>query len=95
MTSRNNTPMGPADHFGHNVALSPDGSLAAINGIAAPPATSGWPPNFEIRDTKTGMTLGKWDMGDPLFGSGMNNPIFSRSGRPTARRSSPRSTRST
>ena len=70
------TPMGPTDHFGHNVALSPDGSLAAINGIAAPPTTSGWPPNFEIRDTKTGMTLGKWDMGDPLFGSGMNNPLF-------------------
>jgi WD40-like Beta Propeller Repeat len=71
-----NTPMGPTDHFGHNVALSPDGSLAAINGIAPPPTTSGWPLNFEIRDTRTGMTLGKWDMGDPLFGSGMNNPIF-------------------
>ena len=72
----NGTPMGPTDHFGHNVALSPDGSLAAINGIAEPPAQGGWPPNFEIRDTKTGMTLGKWDMGDPLFGSGMNNPLF-------------------
>ncbi len=71
----NNNKIGPEDHFGHNVALSPDGSLAAINGIAPPPATGGWPPNFEIRDTKSGTTLGKWDKGDPLFGD-QSNPIF-------------------
>ena len=70
-----NNPVGPVDHFGHNVALSPDGSLAAINGIAPPPAEGGWPPNFEIRDTKSGVTLGKWDKGDPLFGD-QTNPIF-------------------
>jgi hypothetical protein len=70
-----NNPVGPTDYFGHNVALSPDGSLAAINGIAPPPAQGGWPPNFEIRDTKSGMTLGKWDKGDPLFGD-QSNPIF-------------------
>jgi hypothetical protein len=70
-----NNKIGPMDHFGHNVALSPDGSLSAINGIAPPPTTSGWPLNFEIRDTMGGMTLGHWDQGDPLFGDN-KIPIF-------------------
>ncbi len=57
---------GPTDHFGHNVALSPDGTIAAINGI--PTAAPNWPPFLELRDTQTGATLGKWDLGDPIFG---------------------------
>jgi WD40-like Beta Propeller Repeat len=72
----NNNKVGPEDHFGHNVALSPDGSLAAINGLAPPPTTSGWPLTFEIRDTKSGMTLGAtYPQGDPLFGDN-KIPIF-------------------
>jgi hypothetical protein len=70
-----NNQIGPTDNFGHNVALSPDGSLAATNGIAPPPTTSGWPLNFGIRDTRTGMSLGSWDQGDPLFGDN-KIPIF-------------------
>lgn len=56
----------PTNFQGHNVALSPDGMLAAVNGI---PATGeAWPPYFEIRETRTGKSLVKLDMGDPLFG---------------------------
>jgi hypothetical protein len=58
---------GPKDHLGHNVALSPTGDYAAVNGI--PAATGTWPPFFEIRDTKSGDTLGKWSLADPIFGS--------------------------
>jgi hypothetical protein len=64
---------GPTSNFGHNVALSPDGSIAAINGI---PTTTGWPPFFELRNTRTGATLGKWDLGDPIFGGDNLLPIF-------------------
>ncbi|MEZ4374028.1 MAG: hypothetical protein R3B07_24610 [Polyangiaceae bacterium] len=56
---------GPTNYFGHNVALSPDGSMAAINGVDV----SGWPPYFELRETKTGTTIQRWDLGDPLFGA--------------------------
>jgi len=67
------------DHFGNNVALSPDGAIAAVNG-----ASFGSPPGeeyFELRDTKTGNTLmapmtasapakpAQWIIGDPLFGA--------------------------
>jgi hypothetical protein len=67
------------DHFGNNVALSPDGSIAAVNG-----ASFGSPPGeeyFELRDTKSGATLtigsgdagpaklAQWIIGDPLFGA--------------------------
>ena len=67
------------DHFGNNVALSPDGSIAAVNGAAF-----GSPPGeeyFELRDTKTGAPLmspataagpakaAQWIIGDPLFGA--------------------------
>src|SRR5262249_26023461 len=63
------------DHFGNNVALSPDGTIAAVNG-----ASFGAPPGeeyFELRDTKTGATLmtpatptsaakpAQWIIGDP------------------------------
>jgi hypothetical protein len=58
---------GPTSYFGHNVALSPDGKIAAINGI--PTSSPNWPPFFELRDTRSGKTLGKWDMGDSLFGA--------------------------
>jgi hypothetical protein len=58
----------PMDHHGHNVALSPDGSIAAINGIPAPPEDDdGWPPFFELRDTKTGLTINSYAMGDAPF----------------------------
>jgi hypothetical protein len=67
------------DHFGNNVALSPDGSIAAVNG-----ASFGSPPGeeyFELRDTKSGSPLmlpatpsspakpAQWIIGDPLFGA--------------------------
>lgn len=58
---------GPTNYFGHNVALSPDGAIAAINGIPVEPPN--WPPYLELRDTRTGATLGKWDAGDPIFGA--------------------------
>ena len=50
---------GPLDNFGHNVALSPDGTVAAINGAEAP---EGWPAWFELRDTRTGVALQKFSI---------------------------------
>ncbi|HVJ16087.1 MAG TPA: hypothetical protein VM686_11680 [Polyangiaceae bacterium] len=52
----------PLDHFGHNVALSPDGAIAAINGIPAPEDdpdgnADGWPAFLELRDTQSGETI--------------------------------------
>ena len=58
---------GPLDHFGHNVALSPDGSVAAINGID-PPGT--WPIWLELRDSHTGASLHKVNIGDSPFSPG-------------------------
>jgi hypothetical protein len=58
----------PLDHFGHNVALSPDGSIAAINGIPTPAEDAdGWPPFFELRDTQSGETIEKYLMGEAPF----------------------------
>lgn len=64
----------PQTQFGQNVALNPDGSIAAVNGARF----DGVPPGeqwFELRDTKTGMPLttpagtpAQWIIGDPLFG---------------------------
>jgi hypothetical protein len=64
----------PQDEFGQNVALSPDGSIAAINGARF----DGQPPGeqwFELRDAMTGLPLqaapgkpAQWIIGDPLFG---------------------------
>jgi hypothetical protein len=64
----------PQDQFGQNVALSPDGSIAAINGARF----DGQPPGeqwFELRDAMTGLPLqvgpnkpAQWIIGDPLFG---------------------------
>jgi hypothetical protein len=64
--SQGNT-QGPTNYFGHNVALSPDGAISAVNGI--PPEAPNWPPYFELRDTRTGATLDKKPLGDPLFGA--------------------------
>ncbi len=68
--AHNNT-VGPTDHLGHNVALSPDGSIAAVNGVSV----GGWPPFFELRTTRTGATVKKWDLGDNQFGPD-RLPIF-------------------
>ena len=59
---------GPLDHFGHNVALSPDGAYAAVNGIPST-AADGWPPFFEVRHTVSGETIVKHELYDPIFGS--------------------------
>jgi hypothetical protein len=58
----------PTDHFGQNVALSPDGALAAINGRPLDPGNGYWPPYFEIREAQSGTTLETHKMGDALFG---------------------------
>jgi hypothetical protein len=62
-----NVTEGPTDFFGHAVALSPDGSLAAVNGIPTTPP-SYWPAFLEIRDTKTGASLNRYDAGNGIFG---------------------------
>jgi hypothetical protein len=66
----------PTDQFGHNVALSPDGSLAAVNGIPAPNedpdgpdgAPDHWPPYLELRNAKSGARIQRYYLGDPVFG---------------------------
>jgi hypothetical protein len=65
----------PQDEFGQNVALNPDGTVAAINGARF----DGQPPGeqwFELRDARTGLPLqaapgkpAQWIIGDPLFGA--------------------------
>jgi hypothetical protein len=65
----------PQDEFGQNVALNPDGTVAAINGARF----DGQPPGeqwFELRDATTGLPLeaapgkpSQWIIGDPLFGA--------------------------
>ncbi len=55
----------PQDQFGDNVALSPDGSVAFVNG-----AIFQEPPNekyAELRDTKTGERIAVYPAWDPLF----------------------------
>ncbi len=66
VTHNGSVTQGPLDNFGHNVALSPDGSVAAINGIDPP---GDWPPPpwFELRDTRTGVALQKIYLGQPPF----------------------------
>jgi hypothetical protein len=59
---------GPTDFLGHNVALSPTGDVAAINGIPPDPDEDNWPPYLELRDAKTGATHARYDLGDPIFG---------------------------
>jgi len=64
----------PQDQFGQNVALNPDGTIAAVNGARF----DGVPPSeewFELRDARTGLTLtgpdskpSIWPISDPLFG---------------------------
>lgn len=66
--------MEPQDQFGQNVAMNPDGTIAAVNGARF----DGVPPSeewFELRDARTGMTLLQpdmkpaiWAYSDPLFG---------------------------
>jgi len=63
---------GPTAFFGHNVALSPDGTIAAVNGV---PTDMAWPPFFELRNARTGATISRWSMGDPQFGENLL-PIF-------------------
>jgi hypothetical protein len=65
----------PTSQFGHNVALSPDGSVAAVNGIPAPnedpdtpDAPDYWPPYLELRSARDGSTLNRYYLGDPIFG---------------------------
>lgn len=55
----------PQDQFGDNVALSPDGSVAFVNGAIFQEA-----PNekyAELRDTKTGQRIAVYPAWDPLF----------------------------
>jgi hypothetical protein len=73
----------PLDHFGHNVALSPDGSLAVINRIPADDLISAapyyesttWPQSIELRGSESGNTLAKYNRGHDLFGAD-SLPIF-------------------
>jgi len=70
-----NVPMAPLDHYGNSVALSPDGSIAAINGIA--PAADGRPLHLELRNTLTGAQMQRYPTGDPVFGGdGSSIPIM-------------------
>jgi hypothetical protein len=49
---------GPLDRFGQNVALSPDGKFAAINGIGDPPLGNSW--RFEVWNAQTGANVQTW-----------------------------------
>jgi Tol biopolymer transport system component len=59
---------GPTNNFGQNVALSPDGKFAAVNGVGDPPNGSTW--RMEMRDTHTGANVQT-----VLFQGGVNGPI--------------------
>jgi hypothetical protein len=59
-------PKAPLDHYGNSVALSPDGSVAAINGLA--PAADGRPLHLELRNTQTGAQIQRYTTGDQVFG---------------------------
>jgi hypothetical protein len=61
-----NVPMAPLDHYGNSVALSPDGSIAAINGLS--PSADGRPLHLELRNTQTGTQIQRYTTGDPVFG---------------------------
>jgi hypothetical protein len=59
---------GPTTNLGINVALSPDGSLAAISG-ATPNDPNGWPIYLAIRNTNTADSIvDVKNYGDPVFG---------------------------
>jgi hypothetical protein len=60
----------PATNTGHNVALSPDGSVMLVNGVTENAA--GWPIYVEFRDTKTGAALKRYSSDD----LGGTLPIF-------------------
>ena len=49
---------GPQDHFGQNVALSPDGKFAAINGVGDPPLGNSW--RFEVWNAQSGANVQTW-----------------------------------
>ena len=61
-----NVTMAPADHYGNSVALSPDGSIGAINGLS--PTADGRPLHLDLRNTQTGVQLQRYPTGDPVFG---------------------------
>jgi hypothetical protein len=67
-------PGNPTTFMGHNVALSPNGLLAAVNGMDD--YANDWPPYFEIRDARTGATLGRWNVGDPIFGTAGGTELY-------------------
>jgi hypothetical protein len=66
-----NVPMAPGDHYGNSVALSPDGSVAAIVGLTA--SDDGRPLHLELRNTQTGAQLQRYTTGAPVFGGDAAN----------------------
>jgi hypothetical protein len=67
----------PTDNPGSNVALSPDGKLAAINGLAVPGSANTRDIFFEMRDATDGTQIQRYFMDDNggIFGGG-NLPLF-------------------
>ncbi len=57
----------PSNQTGHNVALSPNGDRALVNGV---PEGVNFPMYLEFRDTKTGASVTRHKAGDAVFKPG-------------------------
>lgn len=69
----------PTNNLGHNVALSPDGKWAVVNGMPTPEdakadggevvstESDAWPVYFEFRDTTTGEKIKRYYLGQSPF----------------------------
>ncbi|MCH2109950.1 MAG: hypothetical protein MK135_11505, partial [Polyangiaceae bacterium] len=80
---------GPIDNLGNNVALSPDGSLMAVNGTRIDENDNLWPIFLEIRDAQSNDTviskIETTDANNPFGTEGMGiHPEFSPDGQQLA-----------